>query len=157
MLHEGDDASMKAPEFTLLDQDRNPVSLSDFSGRRVVVFFYPKAMTPGCTAEACDFRDSYQDFLAAGMAVVGVSPDPPEDLARFREKDNLPFPLLSDADHRVAEAFGAWGPKKLYGREMVGLIRSTFVLGPDGEVERDYRNVRAKGHVGRLRRDLLGA
>ncbi len=148
---------MKAPDFTLLDQDRNPVSLSDFSGRRVVVFFYPKAMTPGCTAEACDFRDSYQEFLAAGMAVVGVSPDPPEDLARFREKDNLPFPLLSDADHRVAEAFGAWGPKKLYGREMVGLIRSTFVLGPDGEVERDYRNVRAKGHVGRLRRDLLGA
>lgn len=148
---------MKAPDFTLLDQDRNPVSLSDFSGKRVVVFFYPKAMTPGCTAEACDFRDSYQDFLAAGMAVVGVSPDPPEDLARFREKDNLPFPLLSDADHQVAEAFGAWGPKKLYGREMVGLIRSTFVLGPDGEVERDYRNVRAKGHVGRLRRDLLGA
>ena len=148
---------MKAPDFTLLDQDRNPVSLSDFSGRRVVMFFYPKAMTPGCTAEACDFRDSYQDFLAAGMAVVGVSPDPPEDLARFREKDNLPFPLLSDADHRVAEAFGAWGPKKLYGREMVGLIRSTFVLGPDGEVVRDYRNVRAKGHVGRLRRDLLGA
>ena len=147
---------MKAPDFTLLDQDRNPVSLSDFSGRRVVVFFYPKAMTPGCTAEACDFRDSYQDFLAAGMAVVGVSPDPPEDLARFREKDNLPFPLLSDADHRVAEAFGAWGPKKLYGREMVGLIRSTFVLGPDGEVVRDYRNVRTKGHVGRLRRDLLG-
>lgn len=148
---------MKAPDFTLLDQDRNPVSLSEFSGRRVVMFFYPKAMTPGCTAEACDFRDSYQDFLAAGMAVVGVSPDPPEDLARFREKDNLPFPLLSDADHQVAEAFGAWGPKKLYGREMVGLIRSTFVLGPDGEVERDYRNVRAKGHVGRLRRDLLGA
>ena len=147
---------MKAPDFTLLDQDRNPVSLSDFSGKRVVVFFYPKAMTPGCTVEACDFRDSYQDFLAAGMAVVGVSPDPPEDLARFREKDNLPFPLLSDADHGVAEAFGAWGPKKLYGREMVGLIRSTFVLGPDGEVERDYRNVRAKGHVGRLRRDLLG-
>ena len=147
---------MKAPDFTLLDQDRNPVSLSDFSGKRLVVFFYPKAMTPGCTAEACDFRDSYQAFLAAGMAVVGVSPDPPEDLARFREKDNLPFPLLSDADHSVAEAFGAWGPKKLYGREMVGLIRSTFVLGPDGEVERDYRNVRAKGHVGRLRRDLLG-
>lgn len=148
---------MKAPDFTLLDQDRNPVSLSDFSGKRVVMFFYPKAMTPGCTAEACDFRDSYQDFLAAGMAVVGLSPDPPEDLARFREKENLPFPLLSDADHQVAEALGAWGPKKLYGREMVGLIRSTFVLGPDGEVERDYRNVRAKGHVGRLRRDLLGA
>ena len=148
---------MKAPDFTLLDQDRNPVSLSDFSGKRVVMFLYPKAMTPGCTAEACDFRDSYQDFLDAGMAVVGLSPDPPEDLARFREKEDLPFPLLSDADHRVAEALGAWGPKKLYGREMVGLIRSTFVLGPDGEVERDYRNVRAKGHVGRLRRDLLGA
>lgn len=148
---------MGASDFTLLDQDRNPVSLSDFSGQRVVVFFYPKAMTPGCTAEACDFRDSYQELLAAGMAVVGVSPDPPEDLARFREEEDLPFPLLSDRDHAVAEAYGAWGAKKLYGRETVGLIRSTFVIGPDGELEREYRNVRAKGHVGRLKRDLLGA
>ena len=148
---------MGASDFTLLDQDRNPVALSDFSGQRVVVFFYPKAMTPGCTAEACDFRDSYEEFLAAGMAVVGLSPDPPEALAEFREKEGLPFPLLSDVGHKVAEAFGAWGPKKLYGRETVGLIRSTFVLGPDGELEREYRNVRVKGHVGRLKRDLLGA
>ena len=148
---------MNAPDYTLLDQDRNPVSLSDFSGQRVVVFFYPKAMTPGCTAEACDFRDSYEEFLAAGMAVVGLSPDPPDVLAEFREKEGLPFPLLSDADHKMAEAFGAWGVKKLYGRETVGLIRSTFVLGSDGELEREYRNVRATGHVARLKRDLLGA
>lgn len=146
---------MDAFDFTLLDQDRNPVSLSDFSGRRLVVFFYPKAMTPGCTTEACDFRDSYQEFLTADMAVIGVSPDPPESLARFREKEGLPFPLLSDVDHKVAEAFGAWGTKRLYGRETVGLIRSTFVLGPDGAMERSYRNVRVKGHVGRLKQDLL--
>lgn len=148
---------MGAFNFTLLDQDRNLVSLSDFSGRRLVVFFYPKAMTPGCTVEACDFRDSYEELLAAGVAVVGVSPDRPEDLARFREKDNLPFPLLSDGDHTVAEAYGAWGVKKLYGKETVGLIRSTFVIGPDGDLEREYRNVRVKGHVGRVKRDLLGA
>lgn len=148
---------MKPLDFTLLDQNRNPVSLSDFLGQHLVVFFYPKAMTPGCTVEACDFRDNYEEFLAAGMAVVGLSPDPPEALAEFGAKENLPFPLLSDADHEVAEAFGAWGPKKLYGRETVGLIRSTFVIGPDGDLEREYRNVRVKGHVGRLKRDLLGA
>ena len=147
---------MAASHFTLLDQDRNPVSSSDFSGQRLVVFFYPKAMTPGCTAEACDFRDSHQELLDAGFAVVGVSPDPPETLARFRQQEDLPFPLLSDQDHAVAEAFGAWGTKKLYGKETVGLIRSTFVLGPEGELEREYRNVRAKGHVSRLKRDLLG-
>ncbi|MCE2526470.1 MAG: thioredoxin-dependent thiol peroxidase [Actinomycetia bacterium] len=147
---------MQAPDFTLLDQDRIPVSLSDFSGRRLVVFFYPKAMTPGCTVQAGDFRDSYQELMDAGLAVVGISPDPPERLAEFRRQESLPFPLLSDADHEVAEAFGAWGTKKLYGRQIVGLIRSTFVLGPDGEVERAFRNVRAKGHVSRLKRDLLG-
>ncbi len=148
---------MKAPNFNLPDQDRNPVSSSDFSGRRLVVFFYPKAMTSGCTAEAGDFRDSHQELLDAGLAVVGVSPDPPETLAQFRQQEDLPFPLLSDQDHAVAEAFGAWGTKKLYGKETVGLIRSTFVLGPEGELERKYRNVRAKGHVSRLKRDLLDA
>ena len=147
---------MKAPQFTLLDQDLSPVSLSDFSGQRLVVFFYPKAMTPGCTVEACDFRDSYRELLDSGLAVVGISPDPPERLSEFRRKENLPFPLLSDADHTVAEAFGAWGAKTLYGKETVGFIRSTFVLGPDGEVEWAFRNVRAKGHVGRLKRDLVG-
>ena len=147
---------MKAPQFTLLDQDLSPVSLSDFSGQRLVVFFYPKAMTPGCTVQACDFRDSYRELLDSGLAVVGISSDPPERLSEFRRKENLPFPLLSDADHAVAEAFGAWGAKTLYGKETVGLIRSTFVLGPDGEVERAFRNVRAKGHVSRLKRDLVG-
>lgn len=148
---------MKAPEFTLVDQDRNPVSLSDFAERRLVVFFYPKAMTPGCTVEACDFRDSHQELLDAGLAVVGVSPDPPAKLAQFRDMENLPFPLLSDPDHKVSDAFGAWGTKKLYGKEYVGVIRSTFVIGPGGQLEREYRNVRAKGHVGRLKRDFLGS
>lgn len=147
---------MRAPSFTLPDHDGVPVSLRDFLGRRLVVFFYPAAMTPGCTAEACDFRDSYHRLREAGLEVVGVSPDPPERNARFREKEGLPFRLLSDPSHTVAEAYGAWGAKTMYGRQSQGLIRSTFVIGPDGDVEREYRNVRAKGHVGRLLADLLG-
>ena len=143
---------MKAPDFTLLDQDRNPVSLSDFLGQRVVVYFYPRAMTPGCTVQACDFRDSYQEFLDAGMAVVGISGDPPERLARFRQKENLPFPLLCDKGHTVGEAYGAWGTKKLF-----GLVRTTFVVGPEGELEKEYSNLRARGLVGHLKSDLLDA
>ena len=146
---------MLAPSFTLSDQDGRPHSLKDHSGRRVIVFFYPKAMTSGCAAEACDFRDSYDDFLAAGYGIVGISPDPPELNRRFREKYSLPFPLLSDQKHSVAEAFGAWGTKINYGKEYEGLIRSTFVVGPDQTVEREFRNVRAQGHVDRLRRELL--
>lgn len=142
-------------QFTLPDQEGNPVSANDFAGRRLILFFYPKAMTPGCTKEACDFRDSYDDLIEAGFDLVGVSPDPPERNARFREKEDLRFPLLSDVDHTLAEQLGAWGIKKLYGKEVEGLIRSTFVLGPDGEVEHEYRNVKATGHVERLRRDLL--
>lgn len=143
-----------SPDITLLDQDGSPVSLEDFRGRRLVLFFYPAAMTPGCTTEACDFRDAYQRLVDAGLAVVGVSPDPPERNKRFAEKEGLPFPLLSDPDHRLAVAFGAWGVKRRYGRELEGLIRSTFVLGPEGQVEREYRNVRAAGHVARLLADL---
>jgi peroxiredoxin Q/BCP len=143
-------------EFTLKDQEGQPISRSDFSGKHLIVFFYPAAMTPGCTAEACDFRDRYGDLQAAGFELVGVSPDKPERNARFREKEGLPFPLLSDEDHKVAEAFGAWGTKMLYGKESVGLIRSTFVLGPDGEIEREYRKVKAQGHVARVTADLLG-
>jgi peroxiredoxin Q/BCP len=143
-------------EFTLKDQEGQPISRSDFSGKHLIVFFYPAAMTPGCTAEACDFRDRYGDLQAAGFELVGVSPDKPERNARFREKEGLPFPLLSDEDHKVAEAFGAWGTKLLYGKESVGLIRSTFVLGPDGEIEREYRKVKAQGHVARVTADLLG-
>jgi thioredoxin-dependent peroxiredoxin len=143
-------------DFTLPDQDGKPVSRSDFSGKRLILFFYPAAMTPGCTAEACDFRDRYEDLRNAGYELVGVSPDKPERNARFRAKEGLPFPLLSDENHQLAELLGAWGTKILYGKESVGLIRSTFVLGPDGELEQEYRNVKAKGHVARVTADLLG-
>jgi peroxiredoxin Q/BCP len=141
-------------EFTLPDQDGEPYSSRDRRDRRLIVFFYPAAMTPGCTAEACDFRDNYGTLQKAGYDLVGISPDPPARNARFRAKEGLEFPLLSDVDHRVADQFGAWGPKKLYGKESVGLIRSTFVIGADGEIEREYRNVKAKGHVARLIEDL---
>lgn len=142
--------------FSLPDQDGNPVSSSDFSGQRLIMFFYPKAMTPGCTTEAGDFRDSYDDLIAAGYALVGVSPDAPELNRRFREKEGLTFSLLSDEDHSLAEELGAWGVKKNYGREYEGIIRSTFVLDPMGAVEKEYRNVKAAGHVARLKADLLG-
>ena len=141
-------------DFTLPDQDGQPFSSADHRGRKLIVFFYPAAMTPGCTAEACDFRDNYAALQQAGYDLVGISPDAPAKNARFREKENLNFPLLSDTDHKVAEQFGAWGPKMLYGKESVGLIRSTFVIGPDGDLEREFRNVKAKGHVARLTADL---
>ncbi|HJR86468.1 MAG TPA: thioredoxin-dependent thiol peroxidase [Acidimicrobiia bacterium] len=141
-------------DFTLPDQDGQPFSSADHRGRKLIVFFYPAAMTPGCTAEACDFRDNYAALQEAGYDLVGISPDAPAKNARFREKENLNFPLLSDTDHKVAEQFGAWGPKMLYGKESVGLIRSTFVIGPDGNLEREFRNVKAKGHVARLTEDL---
>jgi thioredoxin-dependent peroxiredoxin len=146
---------MLAPSFTLSDQDGNPHTLKSHVGRRVIIFFYPKAMTPGCTAEACDFRDSYDDFLAAGFDIVGISPDPPEQNRRFRERFDLPFPLLSDQKHAVADAYRAWGTKVNYGKEYEGLIRSTFVVGADQAMERELRNVRAAGHVERLRDELL--
>ncbi|MUN61797.1 thioredoxin-dependent thiol peroxidase [Kocuria sediminis] len=144
----------KAPDFTLPDAQGRPVSLADHRGRRVVVYFYPKASTPGCTTQACDFRDSLERFAADGFAVVGISPDGPEALARFADAESLTFPLLSDADHRVAEAYGAWGEKKNYGKTYEGLVRSTVVVGPEGDVELAQYNVRATGHVAKLRRDL---
>ena len=122
----------------ITDQDGNQVNLSDYAGTSLIVFFYPKAMTPGCTAEACDFRDNHRRLIDAGYEIVGISPDEPERNAKFREKEQLTFPLLSDPAHKVAEAFGAWGMKKNYGREYEGLIRSTFVIGPDGEIEAEY-------------------
>ncbi|MFW2341025.1 MAG: thioredoxin-dependent thiol peroxidase [Acidimicrobiia bacterium] len=151
MLEVGD----LAPAFTLPDESGSPVSLSDFAGRNLIIFFYPKAMTPGCTTEACDFRDRADSLLSAGYSVVGVSPDPVDRLQKFREKEALVYPLLSDEDHAVAVAYGAWGTKKNYGREYEGLIRSTFVVGADGNLDRVYRNVRATGHVARVTRDLL--
>jgi peroxiredoxin Q/BCP len=143
-------------EFNLPNQDGDFVSSADFAGRRLVMFFYPAAMTPGCTLESCDFRDNYDEFSDAGYEIVGVSPDSPSKNAKFKEKEGLNFDLLSDEDKELAISLGAWGPKTLYGKLMDGLIRSTFVIGPDGSVEKAYRNVKATGHVARIKADLLG-
>ncbi|MBB4734986.1 thioredoxin-dependent thiol peroxidase [Micrococcus cohnii] len=143
-----------APAFTLQDQDGRPVSLRDYAGKHVIVYFYPAASTPGCTTQACDFRDSLASLSAAGYVVLGISPDPIGKIIRFAEKESLTFPLLSDEDHAVAAAYGAWGEKKNYGRVYEGLIRSTIVVAPDGTVELAQYNVKATGHVERLRRAL---
>ena len=149
------EAGTTAPDFTLTDQDGSPVSLAEYRGRRVIVFFYPQAMTPGCTKEACDFRDSTAALAAAGFSVLGISPDAADKLTRFRERDGLDYPLLSDPDHEVLEAYGAWGEKQNYGKTYVGVIRSTFVIDADGVIEHALYNVRATGHVGRVRK-LVG-
>ena len=143
-----------APEFSLPDAQGTTVSLSDYAGQKVIVYFYPKAMTPGCTTQACDFRDRMERFTADGYAVIGISPDPVDKLEQFTEKEELNFPVLADEDHAVAEAYGAWGEKKNYGRVYEGLIRSTIVIDENGKVEVAQYNVRAKGHVDKLRRDL---
>ena len=143
-----------APDFTLPDADGRPVPLSSFRGQRVIVYFYPAALTPGCTKEACDFRDSLADLGQLGLAVLGISPDQPAKLARFRDKEGLTFPLLSDPDHAVLEAYGAYGEKVLYGKPTVGVIRSTFVIGPDGLIEKALYGVKATGHVARLRAEI---
>jgi peroxiredoxin Q/BCP len=143
-----------APDFTLPDADGKPVSLADYRGRRVVVYFYPAAGTPGCTKQACDFRDSLTELNGAGLDVLGVSPDKPAKLARFRDKEGLTFPLLSDADKDVLNAWGAFGEKQMYGKTVTGVIRSTFVIDPEGKIEVAQYNVRATGHVAKLRKDL---
>jgi len=144
----------RAPEFTLADHEGNPTALTDFSGSHLLLYFYPKAFTPGCTTQACDLRDRHDLFLEAGWKVVGISPDPVTKLAKFHAKHDLPFPLLSDEDHAVASSYGAWGIKKNYGREYEGLIRSTFVIGPSGVVEHAKRNVKASGHGERMVRNI---
>lgn len=143
-----------APDFTLKDSAGNDVSLKDYRGRNTIVYFYPAASTPGCTKEACDFRDTLASLQRDGYDVIGVSPDPVGKLVKFAEQEALTFPLLSDEDHAVAEAYGAWGEKKNYGRTYEGLIRSTIVVDPDGNVAVAQYNVRATGHVAKLRRDL---
>ncbi|WP_291277866.1 thioredoxin-dependent thiol peroxidase [Galactobacter sp.] len=144
-----------APEFTLTAADGSTVSLAELTQQgKVIVYFYPAASTPGCTREACDFRDNLASLAGEGYAVVGISPDSPAKIAKFVEKEGLTFPLLSDEDHAVAEAYGAWGEKKNYGKVYEGLIRSTFVVGQDGNLELAQYNVRATGHVAKLRRDL---
>jgi peroxiredoxin Q/BCP len=148
------EASQTAPDFTLTDHRGATVSLADFAGRRVILFFYPAAMTPGCTKEACDFRDSLVPLQQAGYDVVGISPDTPAKLARFVEQESLTYPLLSDPDKQVMDAYGAYGEKSLYGKKVTGVIRSTVVVGPDGKVVLAKYNVKAAGHVARLREAL---
>ncbi|OLL15651.1 thioredoxin-dependent thiol peroxidase [Actinomyces oris] len=150
-------AGDRAPEFALPDQNGRTVTLGDLcasTDKGVIVYFYPKACTPGCTKEACDFRDSLEALEAAGYAVVGISPDPASAQAKFSNRHNLPFPLLSDTDHAVMEAWGVWGEKKNYGKVYTGVIRSTVVVAPDGTVTLAQYNVRATGHVKRLRAAL---
>jgi thioredoxin-dependent peroxiredoxin len=144
----------EAPDFTLPDADGNLVSLSSLRGQRVIVYFYPAAMTPGCTKEACDFSESLPDLRSAGMTVLGISPDAPAKLAKFRDKENITFPLLSDPDRAVASAYGAYGEKLNYGKKTLGIIRSTFMVGADGTVQQAYYNVKATGHVERVRKEL---
>ena len=143
-----------APDFTLPDADGRPVSLTDFRGRRVIVYFYPTAMTAGCTTQACDFRDNLSELDGAGISVLGISPDGVAKLAKFREEQDLTFPLLSDVDKKTLTAYGAYGEKKLYGKTVIGVIRSTFVVGPDGLLEVAQYGVKATGHVAKLRREL---
>ena len=143
-----------APDFTLADDSGSRVALSGLRGRKVVLYFYPSAMTPGCTKQACGFRDSLGNFDAAGYTVLGVSPDKPEKLAKFRQKEGLTFPLLSDPDKSVHTAYGAYGKKSMYGKQVTGVIRSTFVIDADGRIEQAQYGVKATGHVERLLREL---
>jgi peroxiredoxin Q/BCP len=149
-LEPGDDA----PDFDLADDAGSRLRLADLRGQRVVLYAYPAAMTPGCTKQACDFRDSLDALAAAGITVVGISPDSPEKLARFRAEQGLTFALVSDPDRSVLTAYGAFGEKSLYGRTVVGVIRSTFVIDAEGRIERALYNVKATGHVAKLRREL---
>ena len=143
-----------APDFTLPTDNGDTLTLKDLRGRKVVLYAYPAAMTPGCTTQACDFRDSLGSLQAAGYDVIGISPDAPAKLAKFRERDAITFPLVSDQDKSVLIAYGAYGEKQLYGKTVTGVIRSTFVIDEDGNVERALYNVKATGHVAKLRREL---
>ncbi|MFW0790084.1 thioredoxin-dependent thiol peroxidase [Gordonia sp. CPCC 205333] len=143
-----------APAFTLPDAEGNSVSLSDFTGRKVIVYFYPAASTPGCTKQACDFRDNLGELNGEGIDVIGISPDKPAKLAKFAETEELTFPLLSDPDKEVLTKWGAFGEKMMYGKKVTGVIRSTFLVDEKGVIEAAMYNVRATGHVAKLRRDL---
>ncbi|MCU1635742.1 MAG: Peroxiredoxin [Cryobacterium sp.] len=143
-----------APSFTLVDQDGASVSLSDYAGQKVVVYFYPAAMTPGCTTQACDFRDNLSSLKSAGYQVLGLSKDAPAKLKKFRERDQVNFPLLSDEDLSAHRAYGAWGEKSLYGKTVTGVLRSTFVIDEAGKIELAWYNVKATGHVASLRKKL---
>ncbi|RYL88928.1 thioredoxin-dependent thiol peroxidase [Sporolactobacillus sp. THM7-4] len=141
------EAGTEAPDFTLKSTEGKNVSLSDYKGKNVVLYFYPKDMTPGCTTEACEFRDQNSLFENLNTSVVGISPDPVEKHQKFTEKHDLPFTLLADTDHKVAEAFGAWQLKKTFGKEFMGIVRSTFVIDKEGRIARVWPKVRARGHA----------
>jgi thioredoxin-dependent peroxiredoxin len=143
-----------APDFTLPTDSGDTLALKDLRGRKVVLYAYPAAMTPGCTTQACDFRDSLASLQAAGYEVVGISPDAPAKLATFRDRDAITFPLVSDQDKSVLTAYGAYGEKQMYGKPVTGVIRSTFVIDENGTIERAMYNVKATGHVAKLRKDL---
>ena len=144
----------KAPAFSLPTDDGSTLSLEDLRGRKVVLYAYPTAMTPGCTTQACDFRDNLQRFVEAGYAVVGISPDKPEKLATFRDKEGLTFPLVSDTSKETLTAYGAYGEKQLYGKTVVGVIRSTFLVDEQGSITQASYGVKATGHVAKLLKDL---
>ncbi|HLI85764.1 MAG TPA: thioredoxin-dependent thiol peroxidase [Bryobacteraceae bacterium] len=146
MLKEGDEA----PEIRLTTDAGEEFRLSSLRGRRVVLYFYPKADTPGCTAEACEFRDDIKKFANKGAAVVGISPDKPAAQAKFKQKYELPFPLLADPEKAAAQAYGVWREKNMYGKKVMGIVRSTFVIGPDGRIEKIYDSVKAKGHAAQV-------
>jgi len=145
-----------APDFALRDDHGNVVRLTDFRGRPVVLYFYPKDDTPGCTTEACGFRDAYADYRRNAIVVLGLSPDSVESHTKFRDKFALPFPLLVDAGHAIATAYGVWGPKTFMGRNYEGVLRTTFLIGPDGRLLRIYENVKPEGHSQQILADLLG-
>ena len=150
------DAGDIAPGFTLPDQDGKPVSLADFAGKQVVVYFYPRDDTPGCTKEACQFNDNLAAFKKAKLPVLGISADTAAKHQKFREKYGLKFPLLTDADHEVGEAYGAWGEKTMYGKKMIGVIRSTFLVAADGTIDRAWYHVKADGHAAKVLAELEG-
>ena len=142
MLQPGD----KAPAFTLPDQNGEKVKLSDFKGKTVVLYFYPRADTPGCTTQACGVRDRSADYAKAGARVIGISPDEPEKIKKFDDKYDLGFTLLGDLDHKIADAYGAWGEKSMYGKKYMGMLRSTFIIGPEGRIARVFPKVQPKKH-----------
>lgn len=153
MLKPGD----KAPSFTLETDRGERVALKDFAGKPVVLYFYPKDDTPGCTVEACEFRDAWTDVQQAGAVVLGVSPDDVASHVKFRDKFQLPFPLLADPEHTVAQAYGAWGEKSMYGRKYMGILRSTFIIGGDGRITHVFPKVTPKGHAAEVLEALAGA
>jgi peroxiredoxin Q/BCP len=144
----------KAPDFTLANQDEKQISLADYAGKKVIVYFYPAAATPGCTTQACDFRDNINSLKSAGYTVLGISPDSPKKLKNFKDKEGLNFELLSDPDNKVQEAFGAYGEKSMYGKTYMGTIRSTFAVDESGNISHAFYNVKAKGHIEMLRKAM---